>query len=53
MLTVQQAAQTLGLHESRIKALIKAGQLKATKFGSRVWMIDAKALEAFRRKRAA
>lgn len=38
-LTVRQAAQRLGLDESRVKALIKAGKLKAERFGKRMWII--------------
>lgn len=38
-LTVREAAQRLGVDESRIKALIKVGKLKAERFGKRMWVI--------------
>ena len=50
-MTVQEAAQRLGLHESRIKALINAGKLPAKKLGKWVWMIEASDLEEFARTR--
>jgi len=38
MLTTQKAAEKLGVHRSRVHALIKAGRLPAEKFGN-VYMI--------------
>jgi excisionase family DNA binding protein len=38
LLTTQQAADKLGVHRSRVHALIKAGRLPAQKFGN-VYMI--------------
>jgi excisionase family DNA binding protein len=40
LLTTQQAADKLGVHRSRVHALIKAGRLPAQKFGN-VYMIRA------------
>jgi excisionase family DNA binding protein len=50
-MTVQQAAERLGVHPSRVKALIKAGKLPAQKLGHWVWMIADSDLDEFERNR--
>lgn len=50
-MTVQEAADRLGVHASRVKALIKAGKLPAQKLGHWVWMIADSDLEVFERTR--
>jgi len=49
-LTTKQAAEILGVDDSRIRQLILAGRLKAEKFGH-AWMIRPKALEAVKDRR--
>ncbi len=39
LLTTQQAAQRLGVTATRVRAMIQAQRLPATKFGT-VWMIN-------------
>lgn len=54
-LTVQQVAARLEVHESRVKALIKAGKLKAERLGKRMLVIkeeDLAAFEALRNRKA-
>lgn len=43
-LTTKEAAERLGVHRSRVHALIQAGRLPAHKFGN-VYMIDEKDLK--------
>ncbi len=43
ILTTKQAAKELGVNDSRVRQLILAGRLPATKFG-RDWMIKEKDL---------
>ena len=43
-LTTRQASEILGISRRRVRALIKAGRLTATKFG-RDWMINEKDLK--------
>lgn len=50
-MTVQQAAERLGVHPSRVKALISAGKLPAKKLGHWVWMIEETDLAEFERTR--
>jgi hypothetical protein len=45
-LTIQQSAETWGLHPNTIRNLITRGQLKAYRLGSRVIRIDANELNA-------
>lgn len=45
MLTAAEAAERLGVNTSRVRQLILAGRLAATKFG-RDWMIDEADLAA-------
>ena len=47
MLTVTQAAARLGITPGRVCQFIRAGRLKATKLGARVWMIDVEDLREF------
>lgn len=47
LLTSAQAAEELGVTADRVYALIRAGRLKAEKFGN-VWMIREKDLDAVR-----
>ncbi|BBY67739.1 helix-turn-helix domain-containing protein [Mycolicibacterium helvum] len=44
VITTQQAAQRLGVHPSRVRALIAAGTLAATRAGSQ-WLVDADSLD--------
>ncbi|PQM44780.1 helix-turn-helix domain-containing protein [Mycobacterium talmoniae] len=44
VVTAQQAAQRLGVHPSRVRALIAAGTLTATRAGSQ-WLVDADSLD--------
>lgn len=50
MLTLQQAAERLGISSVRVHQLVTAGQLKATMFG-RQWAIEEADLVAFERER--
>lgn len=43
-ITTQQAAKRLGVHSSRVRALIAAGTLTATRVGNR-WLVDADSLD--------
>ena len=45
VISTTEAAKRLGVNASRVRALIDAKRLKATKFGN-VWMIDPKDLDA-------
>jgi excisionase family DNA binding protein len=45
LLTTAQAAERLGVHGSRVRALIAAGRLKATLIGTQ-WVITEAALAA-------
>jgi excisionase family DNA binding protein len=45
-LTVQEAAERLGRHESRVRALCREGRIPAQKFGH-IWMIERTDLEKF------
>jgi excisionase family DNA binding protein len=49
-LTTKQSAEILGVDDSRIRQLILAGRLKATKAG-RDWLITSKALKAVKNRR--
>lgn len=44
VLTTQQAAERLGVHPSRVRALIAAGTLTATRAGSQ-WLVDVDSLD--------
>ncbi|MEB3069557.1 helix-turn-helix domain-containing protein [[Mycobacterium] vasticus] len=44
IVTTQQAAQSLSVHPSRVRALIASGALSATRAG-RQWLIDAESLD--------
>ena len=44
MLSVAQAARSLGVNKSRVRALIKAGHLTAQKVGG-AWVIQERALD--------
>lgn len=44
VITTQQAAQRLGVHPSRVRALIAAGSLAATRAGNQ-WLVDADSLD--------
>lgn len=46
-LSVAQAAEELGLHESRVRALASRGDLRARKIGSR-WLVDVASVRARR-----
>jgi excisionase family DNA binding protein len=48
--TAQQAAEMLGVNASRVRQMVLAGQLPATKFGN-VLMISGKAIEAARQRK--
>lgn len=43
-LTAKQAAEKLGVNDSRIRQLISSGKLPAEKYGN-LWLIDEKDLE--------
>lgn len=45
-MTATEAADALGVGPRRIRAMIDAGQLKATRHGERLWMIDRASVEA-------
>jgi excisionase family DNA binding protein len=47
VISTEEAAKRLGVTANRVRALIDAKRLKATKFGN-VWMIDPKDLDAVR-----
>lgn len=47
-LTTSQAAERLGVNASRIRQLIDAGRIKATKFG-KAWMIEESELDGYER----
>lgn len=47
-LTCQQAADDLGVSQSRVYALVRQGRLKATKFGERAYTIRRGDLAAVR-----
>jgi excisionase family DNA binding protein len=49
-LTTDQAAESLGVTRSRIIAMINAGRLKASKFGTQ-WVIDQKDLAKVRNRK--
>ena len=51
MLTVAQAAERLGINTSRVRQLILAGRLKASKFGA-AWQIAEKDLKAVAERKA-
>ena len=51
-ITVKDAASTLGVSTQRIRQLIERGDLKATRAGARVLIIDARSLRALADKRA-
>lgn len=44
------AAQTLGINASRVRQLILAGRIRATKHG-RDWLIDSSEIERYSRTR--
>jgi excisionase family DNA binding protein len=46
-LTVQQVAERLELHESRVKRLIKDGKLKAERLGKRMLIVKEEDLAEF------
>ena len=48
MLTLQQAAERLGISSVRVHQLVTAGRIKAKQFG-RQWAIEEVDLEAFAR----
>lgn len=48
VMTTDQAAKELGVTRRRIRAMIKAGRLRATRFGQKNWMIQSKELEKVR-----
>ena len=50
LISTQEAAERLGLSDSRVRGLILAGRLKATKIG-KVWIIDTKDLAAVRHRK--
>lgn len=43
-LTTREAAELLGVNDSRIRQLIEAGDLEATKF-AHMWMVDRASVE--------
>ncbi len=43
------AARILGLSETRVRVLIRAGRLPAARMG-RLWVLDPRVVRAFRRK---
>lgn len=51
VLTTKEAAQVLGVNESRVRQLILRGQLRAVKFGAKSWMIEVADLRAFKERR--
>jgi len=51
-LTAAEAAARLGLSESRIYKLVKAGRLEAARVGERVWLLWARAVREFKRRPA-
>lgn len=50
IISTAEAARRLGVTPNRIRALIDAKRLKATKLGH-VWMIDAKDLSAVKKRK--
>ena len=50
LISTKEAAERLGLTDGRIRGLILAGELKATKIG-KVWIIDTKDLAALQRRK--
>lgn len=49
-MTTRQAAEALGINDSRVRQVIRAGELPAEKAG-RDWLINARDVERFRRQR--
>lgn len=49
MLTTTQAAELLGVNASRVRQLIIAGKIKATRIGPRMLVIDEAEIEAYRK----
>ena len=47
LLTVTQAAEMLGVTNSRVCFLIAEGRIEATRFGPRVLMVDPASLKRF------
>jgi excisionase family DNA binding protein len=50
IISTAEAARRLGVTANRVRALIDAKRLKATKFGN-VWMIDPKDLDAVKKRK--
>ncbi|MEM9347105.1 MAG: helix-turn-helix domain-containing protein [Planctomycetota bacterium] len=50
LISTREAGERLGVSDARIRGLILAGELKATKIG-KVWIIDTKDLAALRRRK--
>ena len=50
LISTQEAADRLGVTIGRVRHMIYAGRLKATKIG-KVWIIDTKDLEAVRHRK--
>jgi excisionase family DNA binding protein len=50
LLTTKEAAQILGVHQSRIYALVNSGRLKATRFGNAL-VIKESDLEPIRERK--
>ena len=50
VISTAEAAKRLGVTANRVRALIDAKRLKATKLGN-VWLIDPKDLEAVRQRK--
>jgi len=48
-LTAQQAADKAGITVQRLRQHIKAGNLKAQRFGARTWTVESQDLATFRR----
>ena len=40
--TVQEAADTIGITHSRVCQMIRAGELKAERLGDRIWLISCR-----------
>lgn len=51
MYTTKQAATKLGYEDSNIRKLIKAGKIKATRFGAKSWMISETELKRVKAER--
>ena len=50
IITTTEAAIKLGISQSRVRQLIRDGQLEATKINSGVWLLDTNTFNEFAKK---